>query len=224
MSALEVVLSVLAPHACLVCGRDGRLVCDYCAPNAFLPVPSRCYGCKRLTTDFSTCPACRRQTSIKHVFVQTEYEKTAKQLVYALKFKRARAGASVMAAVMVEALPYLDADTLVIPVPTATKRARQRGYDQAELLAKTLAARQKLSYGRALNRLTQSRQVGSGRQQRREQLKTAFYVSKPEILRGRKVLLVDDVVTTGATLEAAARAARRSGAKSVSAVVFASKQ
>lgn len=220
----DTLLSVLAPHPCMVCGRDGSLLCDYCSSDALLPVPSRCYRCKRLTVDFATCLRCRRSTSLKHVFVRTDYEKTAKELVYALKFKRARASATVISRAMLEALPYLAPATIIVPVPTATSRVRQRGYDQAVLLSQSLARRHNLPYFRALFRITQSRQVGAARKLRLEQLRRAFYVPRVDTVQAKHILLVDDVITTGATLEAAARVMKQAGAKSVSAIVFASKQ
>jgi predicted amidophosphoribosyltransferase len=91
-------------------------------------------------------------------------------------------------------------------------------------LAKGVARQRHTTYNRALVRLTQSRQVGASRAKRLQQLQSAFYIPRPDRLKGKNILLVDDIVTTGATLEAAARTIKQAGAASVSAVAFASKQ
>ena len=98
-----------------------------------------------------------------------------------------------------------------------------RGYDHAALLARELARHTELTTMPVLRRVGQTRQVGATRSQRLKQLEGAFYVRRPEEIQGKKILLVDDLVTTGATLEAAARCLRLAGARTVSAVVFAQK-
>lgn len=223
MPLLDNVLSLIAPHDCLVCGREGSLLCNWCAPDAFPPVPSRCYRCQRLTSDYATCPNCRRYTALKHVWVVTQYESTAEELLHKYKFERARAGAVNIAEALNNTLPYIK-DALIVPVPTATSRVRQRGYDQVALLAREIGRRRQLAWLRAVTRLTQSRQVGANRQKRRSQLQNAFLVTKPVQVKGAQVLLVDDVLTTGATLEMVAEVLNHAGAKSIDAVVFAQKQ
>jgi ComF family protein len=111
--------------------------------------------------------------------------------------------------------------TVVVPVPTATDRRRRRGYDQATLIARALARRQDLAHVPCLRRLGRAHQVGAGRAQRLAQLAGAFVVVRPDRIRGKHVVLVDDVITTGATFEAAARALHQAGAARVSAVTFA---
>ncbi len=156
--------------------------------------------------------------------MRTTYEGAAKDLLHIYKFERAPVGTFPIARAMCEVLPYLPAHTLVIPVPTATSRIRERGYDHAALLARGIAKERGWMWDRAVTRLSQSRQVGANRQQRHAQLKDAFAVSKPALINGADVLVVDDVVTTGSTLEAVARALKQAGAKSINAVVFAQKQ
>ncbi|MCA9324597.1 ComF family protein [Candidatus Saccharibacteria bacterium] len=112
-------------------------------------------------------------------------------------------------------------DAVVIHVPTATSRVRQRGFDQASLLARRLARSTPLTHIGALARRGQERQVGSGRKERFEHLLSAFWVQRPELVAGKHIILIDDVITTGATLEAAASVLRKAGAKRVDAVVFA---
>lgn len=224
MRIVERILSLVAPHICLVCGREGSLMCLWCAPDSYAAVPSRCYRCKRLMRDSSTCSSCKRHAPLRHVWVRTEYDGYAKQLLYLLKFGRAQAAAAIVAKTMAEILPYLPKDTVIVPVPTATSRVRQRGYDQSILCARQVASLTGLRYTQPLTRLTQSRQLGAHRKERLAQLQGAFMVTRPAEIRRKHILLIDDVITTGATLQTAAKLVKTTGAKSVSALVFAQKQ
>jgi ComF family protein len=144
----------------------------------------------------------------------------AKELVWRLKFSGARAAAQEIARLLAADM-QLPADVVVVHAPTASSRLRRRGYDQAQLIARALARELGLPYLSILKRVGQQQQVGAGRQQRLAQLSEAFRVSQPAVIKDTHVLLVDDVLTTGATLEAAAKTLKTAGAKRVSGVVFA---
>lgn len=224
MPLIDSLFSIFAPHDCLVCDAEGALVCNWCASEAFPELPSRCYNCKQLSSDYAVCESCRPATGLRHVWVRTEYDNTAKELMRHFKYQRTHSAKGIIATAMDEILPYFNAETVVVPVPTATSRVRQRGYDQADLLARRIARQHGLMSGRVVTRLTQSRQVGANRKQRRTQLQDAFMVTKPDLIKKAEILLVDDVITTGATLEAMALVLKQAGAKLVNAVVFAQKQ
>lgn len=224
MFLTERFISLLAPHDCLGCGREGPLVCGWCLPDAAVPLPARCYKCHAYSPGSITCAKCRRSSRLNHVWAASEYEGLAKQLVYSLKFGRSQAAAIPIAALMAEALPWLSPDILIAHIPTATSRRRQRGYDHAQLLAKQLARAKDLRQMTLLGRRGQSRQVGAKRQERLRQLEGAYYARHPKLITGSHIMLVDDITTTGATLEAAAQVLKRAGAKTVDAVVFAQKQ
>jgi ComF family protein len=147
----------------------------------------------------------------------------AKELTRRFKFHYARAAAQPIAQLMSEILPFFTRKIIVVHVPTATVRRRQRGFDQAELLARELARSLHLPQATLLARLGQSRQVGATREQRLQQLINGFHPRKPYLIKGAHILLVDDVTTTGATLEAAAKVLKQAGAKRIDAVVFAQK-
>jgi ComF family protein len=147
------------------------------------------------------------------------YGGVGKDLVVRLKFSGARAAALTVAGAM-SGLD-LSATCVIVPVPTATSRVRLRGYDQAVLISKILARQQALDYARAIYRTGQHRQVGASRRQRLYQMKQSFIIGNEKLVKGRHILLVDDVVTTGATLESAAAVLKAAGAKRVEAVVFA---
>jgi len=111
---------------------------------------------------------------------------------------------------------------LLIPVPLHPRRLRERGYNQAELLARRLAGTVLAVASDALVRTRHTTpQVGSGRTERREHMAGAFACLRPELVRGQRVLIVDDVCTTGATIQDCARALRTAGASSVAAAVLA---
>lgn len=151
--------------------------------------------------------------------VAAVYEGPPKEMVWRLKFHGARKASHLMAAHM--ARQVVDADAYLVPVPTATSRVRQRGYDQAKLLARELSRQTRLPYLDCLMRGGQAHQVGASRTQRLQQLAKAYRLKKAALVRGADIILVDDVITTGATLEAAAKVLRVAGARHVDAIVYA---
>ncbi len=224
MSLAEKVISIVAPHDCLGCGAEGRLICDWCKPDAVSIIPSRCYKCQKKTDSYAVCRSCQRKTKLKNVWVSTEYGGLAKELVQALKFQRKKSAADLIAETVAGTLPYPSSGWIVTYIPTATSRLRYRGYDHAKLIAQSVSKRLSAPCLPLLGHLGQTRQVGSKRSQRLTQLQGAFYPKHAVTFQGKAILLIDDVLTTGATLEEAALTLRRAGAKSVCAAVFAQKQ
>lgn len=218
---LEAIIRVLAPHYCFGCNAEDTLLCDACRNAELRLVPSRCYGCKKLTRDYAVCKSCRRHGPLKHVWPGCEYTALPRQLIHVYKFERAKAGYEPIARQMSEVVPLIDA--VVVPVPTATTRVRQRGYDHTALIAKRFAQARSLPYQNVLMRLGQQRQVGAERSVRLEQA-ASFFMIKPKLPMPERVLLIDDVLTTGATLQAAARCLKQAGVKEVNAATFAHKQ
>jgi ComF family protein len=208
----EQIISLIAPYQCLECQKDGSLLCPACWD--ILPVPARnCYKCGRIS-----CKTCH--APLRSVFAATAYDGLAKELIHRLKFERARSGADVMASILARRMPPIG-DAVVSFVPTANSRVRMRGYDQAALVAKRLASLRSAAYAPLLHRVGQQRQVGKTKTVRREQLKGSFLIKAPSKVKNQHILLVDDVLTTGATLEIAATALYKAGARRVDAAVFA---
>jgi competence protein ComFC len=144
----------------------------------------------------------------------------AKELVRRLKFERTQAGAKNMAQLIANNALFED-KPLITYAPTAQTRVRLRGYDQAALIAKMLALYAGGTYVPLLVRIGDVRQVGQGRAARQQQMKGVFRAINTRLIKNKHILLIDDVLTTGSTCEAAARVLKDAGAKRVSAAVFA---
>ncbi len=221
MRLVEQFFRVLAPSNCIKCGNEGSLICIWCIEEALPAVVDRCYRCNKLSGDSRTCPACRRHTVINHLWVRTEYSEYARQVVHAMKFRYSNEAAELIARELKSTIPVLAKETLIIHVPTITNHIRQRGFDHSRVIARHLSRLNKLEHLSALLRLGQARQVGASRLERIAHVQYSFEMRQTINLKGARVLLVDDVITTGATLEAAARVLRQAGAIRIDAVVFA---
>ncbi len=217
---LDKIVGSFAPFYCLSCEQIGHILCEVCIDNVLEHAPSRCYRCHKVTSQSAVCTDCRHVTRLKHVWVVAYYEGLAKDIVELLKFERAMFASRDIAQAMADKLPMLSEQTIICHVPTAFSRQRVRGYDQSKLIAKHLAKLVDLPYRSLINRTNNSRQVGSSRKQRFLQAAEAFELNKTDI-KAKNILIVDDVTTTGATLEILARLFKQAGAKSVDAIVFA---
>lgn len=221
MSLLEQLAALVAPFVCLVCKREGEALCDECSLITLKLPGEHCYRCLAYSRDNAVCEACIYNSSLRHVWPATNYSGLAKQLVHDFKFSHARGYDRVLARAILRVLPPLDHQTLVTFVPTAASRQRGRGFDHAERLAKTLAKLQSLRCLPLIERVGAQRQVGATRDQRLTQLEGAFRPVRPYLFQGTPILLIDDVLTTGGSLEAAARVLLTAGAQHVDAAVFA---
>jgi ComF family protein len=197
----------LAGGMCSICGE--RLTAAY---GLFTAGELRCTLCRRLEPPYVKAAA------------YGSYESGLRELIHLLKYDGIRPAANVLGRMLSDAIvplqPLFAAEPLlVVPVPLHRQKLRQRGFNQAELIARAalkLMPSPRFELAPLLDRTrgTQS-QIGLSRHERRENLRGAFAVTEPETILGREVLLVDDVFTTGTTASECALVLRRAGAAKV---------
>lgn len=213
-------IAFFAPDECLGCGKQPNIVCHSCLSDYVQITPSSCTLCSKVTAGHSLCPTCRRKTDLQNIWKVTVYNEKAKQAVYQLKFAPNRSLAVAFAECLDVVVPH-QSSFIVLHAPTAPKRVRQRGFDHAKIMAKHFAKQRQLAFCDVLLRSGHKRQVGATRKERITQTRGAYRVTHKNAIKGKDVLLIDDVLTTGATLSEIAKVLKKAGAKSVSAAVFA---
>ncbi|WP_295857482.1 ComF family protein [uncultured Xylophilus sp.] len=215
------------PGRCMVCAAwPARPLCDPCAGRFAAPVP-RCQRCALpLAGGATTCGACLRDPPpLDRCLAAVDYGFPWAQCIADFKF-HGRPGMARPLALLMRSTPWaepeIDTADILVPMPQSLHRLRARGFNQAALLARSLARRR--TDDTLLLRLHDGAvQHTLGRRARFEAMRDAFAVEPLHVARlaGRRVLLVDDVMTTGASLHAAARVLRQAGAVRVAALVLA---
>lgn len=218
MGILETLTAMFAPDDCLQCGREGSLLCADCF--AYVPsLPNRCLVCSARAPEAAICKTCLPEQPYSSLGVAAHYSGIARLLVACLKFRGNQSAARIMGLVMSRKVGALADQVLITHMPATTAHVRQRGFDQAALIAKRLALLSGRSYASVIRRSGSWHQLGADRQTRLIQLSAALRVTQN--VAGRHVLLVDDVVTTGSSLKAATEVLLAAGAERVDCLVFA---
>ena len=212
---VQFILDILFPSFCVGCNTEGSVLCAACQNTIVIQrVPTRPTG----------------KSALSMIYAATEYreQKIASLLVGALKYHGVKRAADHCANILTTHLRLAQfmpqKDWLVTAVPLHRKRLRERGFNQAELIAKNIAAHYALPYtprilARAIHTTPQTEM--KERAKRLENVKGAFVCYNAKTVRGKCIILIDDVTTTGATFEACAYALKNAGAKKIIACAIA---
>ena len=227
---LGTILDVLLPSPCITCGRTGSAMCAECLEaverfrrpecnSCALPIPPD-------TTQVHSDECLRARSAVRAVRSAGPFDSTLRSAIHAFKYGDRPDAASPLASLLLAPVTRLIAGNPVatpwtlVPVPLHPNRIATRGYDQASLLALHLARAVDLPIDERLHRVRETAaQVGLGRRARLANMSGAFQFQGLPIIG--TVILVDDVMTTGATLDQAARACLAAGCTDVCAVTLA---
>lgn len=203
MRLIENILDLVLPFDCLSCGVEGRLVCRECWPQLNLTL----HKAKQNGTN---------------IYSATAYRGLALELVHAMKINCQRQACVVIAQTMHETMAVLPPAVVITSVPTATSRVRERGFDHAACIAREFARLRRLRYRSTLLRFGTAKQAGESRHQRTKQMRGVYTAKKN--MTGELLLVIDDVTTTGVTLNEVAQVLYAANVAQVEALVFARAQ
>ncbi len=218
-------LNLLFPQWCVGCGKEGALLCISCRNSLPGVMPPLCPRCGRPQSSGILCPSCVSwRAEIDGIRSPFRFEGTMRQAIYQLKYRNLRSLVAPLAQLLSD---YLAKDIVLgdvlVPVPLHRKRLRARGYNQSGLLAGELG--KLIGLPVVADSLIRRRYVSpqartSNVEERHSNVADAF-TCRDDRLRDRQVILIDDVTTSGATLDACAGALKAAGAASVWGVVLA---
>ncbi len=220
-----IALNLLFPQWCIGCGREGSLICHSCRRKLLRIIPPLCPRCGRPQPSGVLCSSCVSwRAEIDGIRSPFRFDGVMRQAVHQLKYGNIRVLAAPLAQLLNDYLMSnpMPVDVLV-PVPLHWKRLKERGYNQSGLLAKELGRLIRLPVvDDCLTRRqhTSPQARTSTVDERYSNVANAFACSDQR-LRGKQVLLIDDVSTSGATLNACAVALKAAGATSVWGLVLA---
>lgn len=238
MNLWQKILNVLLPPRCIKCGKilsEKNGLCPECFNQInFISAPY-CYKCghpfvKENDLKFAAkqyCGACLQKKRFLFDMQRTAffYDEASKNLILDLKFRDKTVSAQTLANMLYMAGKDIweQEPDLIIPVPIHRLRLIKRRFNQSALLVKYLALRVGVSadYSSLIRRQNTVPQVKLTGTARRKNLRQAFAVKYPQNIKGKKVVLIDDVETTGSTLNECAKVLRKAGAKAVYSITLA---
>jgi ComF family protein len=214
MKIKEFILDLIFPKFCLGCKKEGSFLCEDCFSILDISTNHQRFKGKNLTDLYF--PVNYENFLVKKLIQNFKYPPLIKELKKEL------------ALIIISHLLLLDkkpdfSDFILVPIPLSKKKMRWRGYNQAEEIARELANFLKIPLiSDCLVKIKETKdQVELSEKERRENVKGVFFVKNKEEIVGRNILLVDDVFTTGATMEEAARVLKEAGAEKIVGIVIA---
>lgn len=220
VTVAQAVGDLVYPPRCAGCGHRGVWVCDRCKRKTHQIEPPWCQRCG--AGENIACICNHLSPDLDFVRSAAIYHGWVRSAISSFKYEGERARAEHLALLAAPLLREVRSPVALVPVPLHPSRQRKRGYNQAELLARVIARDTGMPIDVVLQRAVATRQqVGLPAAQRALNVKGAFAIASGATIPGRRFLLIDDVMTTGSTLDACAEVLKSGGAQWVGAVTIA---
>ena len=215
------LLDLVFPKRCVSCGAFGKYICNRCFKNIEYIEKPICPICQRQAIGGKTHPKCTGRFRPDGLVIACKYKGSIKLAIQKVKYKWVYDIEKVLVDLLASQIWEFDLpqNSILVPIPLSKNRKNWRGFNQAEILAKTLAKKFNVNCSESLIRIMETKtQVGLTKEERKKNVRGAFAVRKAwdkARIRDKNIILVDDVYTSGATMQEAAKVLKRAGAKSV---------
>ena len=216
---LDHTLALIAPHHCYGCGMIGSVLCECCKTDILDEQFLNCVVCGSPQVGDNLCRGHKKE--YERLWCVAKRADVTERLIDAYKFHGVRAAYAACSRLLYERLPELPPATVIVPIPTAPRNLRIRGYDHMLLVARELGRLSGLQVTPLLRRRNNVTQHFAKTAAERKKQAQEFFEVRERLDGTPPYLLIDDIFTTGATLDAAARCLWEAGAEMVWAVVIA---
>lgn len=202
---------MIFPQYCLFCGKQGDILCRYCKKKLIPSLPE-CYFCRRLSNRYITHEKCRRKSLLSSVFYGWQYNSNSSKLIKTLKYKGAYSIAEDISELFCSRIistNFLTGFTnpIFVPIPLHRSKEDERGFNQSEILCHYMSKILNIPYREdILSREISGRAQAEKDKDKRVLLSKDTFVFDDRKYKGEDILLVDDVITTGSTLNSACTA------------------
>jgi len=221
---MNLFLNLLFPKRCVSCGQLGSYICKSCFSKIEFIEKPVCPVCQRQAIGGKTHPGCGSRYRLDGLVIACKYRGPVKKAIQKVKYRWVFDIGAILVDLLSSNLWRFDlpGEMVLVPVPLHQKRRKWRGFNQAELLTKSLSDKFSQSFADLLTRTVETKsQVGLDKKSRQKNVEGAFALKSNMNVRGKDILLVDDVYTSGATMQEACRILKKAGAKSVWAMAVA---
>lgn len=227
------LLDFLFPKRCVACKKQGSYICSDCFSRISFNAKPICPICNRPSINGLTHPKCAKKYSLNGVFYAVVLNKITKKIIYAIKYPPfLKDLIPDITDLFYESISQnesfyaiLKKKPILIPIPLSDEKLRQRGYNQAELLAKALAEKLNLPVLNLLQRTKNTQpQFGLSKIERGKNMKNAFEINKKTLNSTKIAFLIDDIMTTGSTLIEAGKILKQNSFREVWGLTFAREQ
>lgn len=218
----ESILNFFFPTFCINCGKYGSIICDSCK-RCFSPYgKQRCFVCDKFSKGGITHKKCKSSDSPDQLIVVNKYGKLEKEVIHRLKYRNGKNFVQIITEdVINKTKNHSFSNYVICPIPLHNKRLMIRGYNQVELIAKAMSEDLKLETRNLLIRVKNTKpQNKLKRKERIDNLKEAFSINNKGTIP-EKVLLLDDLTTSGSTFREATKVLKENGVKKVLCLAFA---
>jgi len=239
-SKLNNLLDFLFPKTCLFCGAFGEYVCANCREEKIEILSQQyCHVCKKPIKDFGVHEECKEKTSLDGVKVICKYNKFIERIISEVKYNYYFKTADFLGELLLQAKNSIENNSIdvIVPIPIHRKRLWKRGFNQSELLANFVGKQLNIPVILLIKRVRNTKtQVGLNRAERLKNLSNAFEINLKKVyiynksneavislgeFQNGNALLIDDVMTTGTTLEECSKVLKYNGMKKVFGLVVA---
>lgn len=217
-------IDLILPPSCIACKREGFFICANCRKDIFVNTYFICPACQRRDVYGRLDKECRKKTGLtRFLGAPLLYDdERVRKIIHAFKYQRVKALAEPLAEILIEFLGCSNftprSKVLLVSIPMIPFKERERGFNQAAEIVKVLAKHYILEVNtKLLQKIknTSNQADVKNKDDRIKNIKGAFACKNPEFARGKIIILVDDVYTSGATMRDCARALRAGGAREV---------